>query len=199
MLRSLCLSCPWTLFASAAPSLPALFCTPMSLDLLQHAAYMPLHWPALTGLAAACSTLSRPAVTGCALLQCYCQLWRDHYRADMVFVQGGVWSSAHLAAHRLGQQRPSTAGSCVVHHEQSMGGPGEDRPGVPIRSGGSHASLCVLEVHVPPFKVTAKLLTGLCLHQHPYCASCCYRQRDFCAGHVASSPCQQPCQPHCRR
>ena len=126
MLRSLCLSCPWTLCTSAAPFLPEThcYCMPASVALLQPAAHMPLHWPALTGLAAACSTvllLHRPVVTGCALLQYYCPLWCDHHRADLVLLQGGQWSSAHLAAHCLGQQGPFTAGSCVIHHEQGMG------------------------------------------------------------------------------
>ena len=173
--------------------LPALFCRPVSRDLLQPAAHMPLHWPALTGLAAACSTLLWPAVTGCVLLQWDCPLWCDHHRADMVIVQGGRWSYAHLASHRLGQHRPSTAGSCVIHHEQGMGGPGQGPPRVPIRSGESHASQCIVEVHVPPFRVTAKLLAGLWLDQHPYCASCRW-QTNPCAGHVAGSPCRQSCQ-----
>ena len=102
----------------------SLFCMPASVTLLQPAAHMPLHRSALTGLAAACCTvllLHWRVVTGCALLQTYCPLWCDHHRADLVLLQGGQWSSAHLAAHCMEQQRPSTAGSCVIHHEQGMG------------------------------------------------------------------------------
>ena len=97
-------------------------------------------------------------------------------------------------SHRLGQQGPSTAGSCVIHHEQGMGGPGQDHLRLPNRSGGSHASQRVVELHVPHFKVAAKLLTSLWLHQHPYCAPCRRRQRDPSAGHVAISPGPPPCQ-----
>ena len=170
----------------------SLFCMPASVALLQPAAHMPLHWPALTGLAAACSTallLHRPMVTGCALLQDCCPLWCDHHSTDLVLLQGGQWSSAHLAVHCLGQQRSSTAGSCFIHHDQGMGGPGQDQLRLPNRSGGSHASQCVVEVHVPHFTVTAKLLTSLWLHQHPHCASCRRSKGPLCR------PCQQPCQP----
>ena len=105
----------------------SLFCMPASVALLQPVAHMPLLWPALTGLAAACSTymlLHWPVVTGCALLQYHCPLWCDHHRADLVLLQGVRWSSAHLAAHCLGQQKASPAGSRFIHHEQGLGGPG---------------------------------------------------------------------------
>ena len=152
---------------STIPASNSLFFMPTSVALLQPAAHMPSHWPALTGLAAACSTillLHRPEVTGCALLQDYCPPWCDHHRADLVLLQGGQWSSAHLAAHCLGQHGPSTAGSCFIHHDQGMGRPGQDHLRLPNRSGGGHASPGVVEVHVPHFKVTAKLLTSLWLH-----------------------------------
>ena len=110
--------------SSTSSASNSMFCMPASVTLLQPAAHMPLHWPASTGLAVAFSTvllLHRPVVTGCALLQHYCPLWCDHHRADLVLLQGEQWSSAHLAAHCLGQQGPFTAGSCFIHHAQGMG------------------------------------------------------------------------------